>query len=76
MSSKLSDRLCKWERGGGESQRNGDITRPRMYVKREEGAPKKSHTYPILDHGNLVSPASRSEPVCDPDHGLDPFPGR
>jgi hypothetical protein len=31
---------------------------------------------PILDHCNLVSPTSRSEPMGDPDHGLDPFPGR
>ena len=36
---------------------------------------KKSHTYPIFNHGNLVSPPSRGEPVGDPDHGLDPFPG-
>ena len=36
---------------------------------------KKEVTYPILDHGNLVSPTSRSEPVGDPDHGLLPFSG-
>lgn len=36
----------------------------------------KLSDHPVLDHRNLVSPTSRSQPVGDPDHGLDPFPGR
>ena len=79
VSSKLSDCL---HRRGKELVKKGDPIRHRMYVKRGGGTGRldrrvrKNHTHPILDHSNLVSPTSRSEPMSDPDHGLDPFPGR
>lgn len=57
--------VCKKKGGKGQSDDRKKVSKR-----------KKSHAYPILDHGNLVSPTSRSEPVGDPDHGLHPFPGR
>ena len=73
--------MIAWERRE-KSEQKGDLSRARIYVKSEAGEGRrdkqvsKNYTYPILDHGNLVSSASRGEPVGDPDHGLDPFPGR
>ena len=77
MSSELSDHLCGWE---GKSQ-HGHLMKPRVYVKGVEVGEditkwfQKDHTYPIFKHCNFVCPSSRSEPMGDPDHGLDPFPG-
>ena len=76
------------EDGNQSVVRRGGLTRHRGVCKKgalwdgrrqEEGfesEKKKDDTYPILDHRDLVCPTSRSEPVGDPDHGLDPFPRR
>ena len=71
--------MIAWERQE-KSEQKGDLSRARIYVKSEAGEGRrdkqvsKNYTYPILDHGNLVNPTGRGEPLGEPNYGLDPAP--